>query len=324
MATKHEPADRKFGEHEVGDREVLVIRGRLDRAGRFTVGRCRSTPHVREWPVIDRKDVIVELLDREMNVLHREPAGVYADLTCSPGDAQSFRVEGYIELRPDATAVRLRRNDLVLWYRDIPEAPQAELSVSRGKRGRTMLVRLATSDGGEGANMLVMYQWGARRFQPVYTGEPTTRLDIDLSEMPGGEECRLLVTYSNGLRSVSLASETFAMPLVGPSVTIVQPIPDTAVVAATPVVLEGGVIDRERLGGPNLDSDLIWLVDGEQVGNGPITSIDGLAEGEHTIELVYADPSRDQRFVAATQVVSRRSKYATADDWDDWDPFDQP
>lgn len=319
MAAKHEPTTR-----EVDGREVLVIRGRLDRAGRFTVGRCRSTPHVREWPVIDHSDVIIELLDREMNVLHREPAGVHADVACAPGDAQSFRVEGYIELRPDAAAVRLRRNDLVLWYRDIPEAPRAELAVSRGKRGRSVRMRLAMSDGGEGANMLVMYQWGARRFQPVYTGTPVERLDIDLSDMPGGEECRLLVTYSNGVRSVSMASETFALPLVGPTVTIVQPTPDTTVVAGTPVVLEGGVIDRERPGGPKLDDDLRWYVDGEPVGTGPITSIDGLAEGGHTIELVYVDASGDRRFVAASQLVARRSKHPTADTWDDWDPFAQP
>ena len=319
MATKNESRNR-----DVTDREVLVIRGRLDRAGRFAVGRCRSTPHVREWPVIDHSDVIIELLDREMNVLHREPAGVHADLSCSPGDAQSFRVEGYIELRPDAASVRLRRNDLVLWYREIMESPTAELAVARGRRGRSVRMRLSMSAGGEGANMLVMYQWGDRRFQPVYTGTPVERLDIDLSDMPGGEECRLLVTYSNGMRSVSMASETFSMPLVGPTVTIVQPTPDRAVPAGTAVVLEGGVIDRERRGGPDLEVDLQWYIDGEPVGTGAITSVDGLGEGGHTIELVYVDPSRDQRFAAATQLVARPSKYPIADEWDDWNPFDQP
>jgi hypothetical protein len=319
MARKNEPTNS-----EVDGREVLVIRGRLDRAGQFSVGRCRSTPHVREWPVIEHSDVIIELLDREANVLHREPAGVHADHSCSPGDAQSHRVEGYIKLRPDAAALRLRRGDLTLWHREIPEAPRAEIAVSRGKRGRAVRLRLALSEGGEGANMLVMYQWGERRFQPVYTGTPVERLDIDLSDMPGGDECRLLVTYSNGVRSVSLASDTFSLPLIGPTVTIAQPATEAVVVADTPLVLEGGVIDQERPGGPNLATDLQWFVDGEFVAEGPITSIDGLAEGGHIIELIYLDRGADRRASAATQVVAYRSKYPTATEWDDWNPFAQP
>ena len=71
------------------------------------------------------------------------------------------------------------------------------------------------------------------------------------------------------------------------------------------------------------DGRVLQIAD-EPVGTGAITSVDGLDEGDHTIELVYVDPSRDQRFAAATQLVARPSKYPIADEWDDWNPFDQP
>ena len=74
-------------------REVLVIRGRLDRAGRFIPGRSRSTPNVREWPVVRESDIIifVELLDEADRVLHRELTQVRPDIGCQPGRGDQYR-----------------------------------------------------------------------------------------------------------------------------------------------------------------------------------------------------------------------------------------
>src|SRR5918992_1576124 len=152
--------------------EVLVIRGRLDRAGRFTPTRCRSTYNVREWPVVEASDHVVETVDPEDRTLHRELALVRPD----------------IGLDPDAASVRLRRDDLVLWRTEIP--PPAKVTVglerSRPSRGKRYPLRVRFSEPGERAHLTVVYQWGPRQFRPIYIGPPRETVPIDLSELPGG------------------------------------------------------------------------------------------------------------------------------------------
>ncbi len=301
----------------MAEREVLLIRGSLDRAGRFTPQRSRSTATVREWPVVESSDVLVELLDADGGTLHRELAAVTGMVDCAPGDARQFRLDAYIELRDDATAVQLRRGDLILWQREI--AGPATLKVKLGRRKKDEIVLRSTfSAAGDDASMLVVYQWGEGRFQPVYVGPPHETLEIDLAEMPGGEDCRFAVTYSNGMRSASTATDTFAVAKRGPTVSIARPEKSAKVVAGTPVILEGAVLDRERPGGPRPDEDVVWLVDGEPVGRGLITSVDHLAEGKHVIELVYAaEPGASEQ----VEITVRAARVPVADAWGDWNPL---
>lgn len=303
--------------------EYLVIDGRLDRAGRFTPRRCRSTPNVREWPVVEESEITVELLDAEGAVLHRELARVRPEVDCEPGDTKRFTVLAYIGLGPEAATVRLRRDDLVLWATDIPEAPKLRVAAPRGRPNRRKRLPLALdfSEPHEDAHLTVVYQWGERRFQPVYIGPPSEVIEFDLRDLPGGKECRFVVGYSNGLRSTGDATRTFSLPPVGPSVSIAQPARGTSAIADTPVLLEGHVTDSERPGGPRPDENLTWIVDDEEVGRGPLWSIDGLDAGRHKVTLRYegadeatAKDSVTLRVVAPTVPSAR--------EWDDWDPTD--
>ena len=302
------------------DGEVLLVRGTLDRAGRFTPRGSRSTTNVRQWPVVESSDVVVELLDGDGQALHRELASVTGVVDCAPGDPRQFRLDAYIELRADAAGIQLRRGDLILWRDTIAEPARLRVRLGRRKNDEIVL-RSTFSPAGDGANMLVVYQWGEGRFQPVYAGPPSETLAIDLAEMPGGEDCRFVVTYSNGMRSASAATDPFAVARRGPAVTILRPEPNAKVIAGTAVILEGGVLDRERRGGPRLDEDVVWLVDGEPVGRGLITSVDGLSEGNHVVELVYA---ADPGATAAVEVAVRAARVPTADTWGDWDPLVGP
>ena len=165
-------------------REVLVIRGRLDRAGRFTPGRSRSTPNVREWPIVrdDEINVTVELLDEANHVLHRERAQVRPEIGCDPGDTQSYRIIGYIQLRDDAATVRLMHGDLELWRERIPAAPTLDVKVTpvRATRDKPLTLRLHYSPPGENAHVTVVYKWGERLFRPIYVGKPQTEIALDL------------------------------------------------------------------------------------------------------------------------------------------------
>ena len=299
------------------DAEVLVIRGYLDRAGRFTGGRSRSTRHVRQWPVVEKSDVVVELVDGKGVVLHREYVEVRPVVECEPGDARQFRVVAYIALRNDARTVRLRRDDLLIWDRVIPEP--ARLKARLGRRAKDAFeLELNYSEPGQGANMLVVYQWGEGRFQPVYVGQPQERLRIPRTGLPGGEACRFAVTYSNGLRSAVARTAAFNVARLGPFVEIFQPAVRAAVQAGVPVILEGSVTDPERRGGPRFAQEVVWRVDGQEVGRGLIASVDGLEEGTHEIEFAYlAEPGASK----TVEVNARRSRRPTANSWPDWDPL---
>jgi hypothetical protein len=302
-------------------REVLVIRGRLDRAGRFAPGRSRSTPNVREWPVVTEGDVkvTVELLDEANRVLHREPARVRAEIGCQPGDPQTYRVTGYIQLRDDAAAVRLMRGDLELWRDMIPAPPTLDVKVSRvrGAREKPLTLRLRYSPPGENAHVTVVYKWGERRFRPIYIGRPKPEIAINLRELPGGDECLLAVSYSNGLRSAHAATEMFRVPKIGPTVSIVRPDARASIVAGTPVILEGNAFDPERAGGAKSE-DLVWLIDEKEVATGLIASVDGLAAGRHRVTLAYRSRPGAE---ASTTVSAKEAQTPTANNWPEWDPI---
>ena len=79
--------------------------------------------------------------------------------------------------------------------------------------------------------MSVVYKWGERRFRTIYIGPPAPQIEIDLRAMPGGQECLLVVSYSNGLRSAHAATEPFRVPSLPPRVTVIRPDARTPLIA---------------------------------------------------------------------------------------------
>src|SRR5262245_22445819 len=180
------------------EREVLVIRGRLDRADHFAPLRCGSTFYVRQWPEAEGSPYVVELLDHAGRPVNREPAQVRPETRCDPGEPPRYRLTAYIALREGAEAVQLRRGDQVLWRRPVP--PEASLSArlarQRVARQEPARLRLRLSPPEDGAYLQVMYQWGERRFQTAALLPPAAEVEIDLRERPGGKSCRFVVIYS--------------------------------------------------------------------------------------------------------------------------------
>ncbi len=300
--------------------EVLVVRGYLDRAGRFTLRRSQSTTYVRQWPVVEKSDVAIELLDADGRVLHRELAEVKRDITCDPGASERFRVLAYIGLREGADSVRLLRDgELELWRSTIPPAPSLRITLTSRRAGadRKVQLRLRYSAASNHAHLTLVYQWGDRRFRPMYVGPPAELIALDLRDMPGGEACRVVASYSNGLRSAQDATPTFRVPELGPAVAIASPDRGFVHVAGTPLTLEASLRDDERPGGPVYEA-LLWTIDGVEVGRGLVASVDGLSVGRHKVELTYrAEPGAS----ANMTIASRAAKVATAEAWEAWDPM---
>jgi len=308
--------------------EYLVVRGRLDRAGQFTPRRCSSTRYVHAWPEPTQPEefhgeIVVETVADSGEVLQRERAQVRPEEICAPGEARTFRVLAYIGLHPAAVAVRVRRDERVLWEMRVPEAPRAEVRLERapkrgGGRGTTALLRLDLSEPADPglAFVTVVFQWAEREFRTVHIGPPAGEVTVPSADLAGGRECRFLVTYSNGLRAASAVTDAFGLEELGPAVTIVRPGRGEKLVSGVPVVLDGFAEDPEHPDRVRDADRLLWTVDEREVGHGPITSVDSLEPGRHEVVLTY----RGEPAASVSVTVSvRETKEPTADQWPEWD-----
>ena len=346
----------------MSDREYLLIRGRLNRADDFTPRRCGSTSFVQRWPNVEGSDVFVECVSLDGNVLRSEPALVESELVCAPGE-QTWRVRAYVALDAEAASVRLRRGERVLWEMRIPERPEVRVAleappvrgsgsdpVSKRKRagrpkpadgatpgfpgGRPAVLVLETSEPAapDLAHVTVVHRWGERSFRTVYVGPAERTIEISPDRLPGGRECRMIVIYSNGVRSATAATDPFELEPIGPVVRIIRPEDGAELPVGRPVGLEGTVQHPEHPSGPLQDQRLIWTVDEREVASGPMTSVDPLKPGEHVIGLSYRfgkdgsetprgdTDARDLRN-ARVRIVVHETAAAAADAWPTWSPF---
>ncbi len=153
-------------------REHLLVRGRLERDDTFVARRCGSTTNIRRWPEAaqpDHGDVEAETLDAEGRVLRTEKPLVESEAVCAP--EPSWRLRVYLPLDEEATHVRVRRGDRVLWSMPIGEAPDVAVELTalptrgesdrardekqrtRGEKGRERgeKERARPGDSGDGA-----------------------------------------------------------------------------------------------------------------------------------------------------------------------------
>lgn len=346
----------------MSDREYLMIRGRLNRADDFTPRRCGSTSFVRQWPRAEGSDVFVETVSRDGDVLRSYPALVKSESVCASG-RESWRLRGYVPLDAEAIRVRLRRAARVLWEERIPDAPTVRVTLDerpvRGggtpasaKRrrkpndesggtpgfpgGSPAVLTFETSEPAEPerAYVTVVHRWSERGFRTVYIGPLTRTLDIPADRLPGGRDCRLIVIYSNGMRSATAATKPFALAPIHPVLRIMRPTDGSRLPSGVPITMEGLVQDPEHPSGPLDAARLVWTVDEREVGTGPLMSVAPLESGEHTIGLSYRivddSPAASRRGSGSRQspstfvsVVVAKARAIPADAWPAWHPFEE-
>jgi hypothetical protein len=343
------------------EREYLLIRGRLNRADDFTPRRCGSTAFIHHWPRAEGSDVFVDTISRDGTVLRSEPALIESERVCAPGE-ETWRVRAYVALDAEAAEVRLRRGGRVLWEIRIPDPPEVRVALEsvpvrgfgakpssdrrRGANsdsedeatsgfpgGKPAVLALDTSEAAEPdlAYVTVVHQWGDGRFRTVHIGPAERTLEIAADQLPGGRECRLIVIYSNGIRSATAATDSFRLEAIGPVLSITRPGDGAQIPEGTPLTLEGLVQDPERPATPREAERLVWTVDGREVGSGPVASVDPLEAGEHTVGLSYRSMDEDalthrdadSRGSSGTMVriVVAEATAVPANAWPDRDPF---
>ena len=105
----------------------------------------------------------------------------------------------------------------------------------------------------------------------------------------------------NGIRSATAATKPFSLEPIHPVLRITRPTDGSRLPNGAPITLEGLVQDPEHPSGPRDAERLVWTVDEREVGTGPLTSVDPLESGEHTISLWYRlvdDPPQNARRLA--------------------------
>lgn len=304
---------------EHGVTEFLCVRGVHGRDLQLELVRSYSTSTVRRWPRDDGA-YRLELLAEDGSVLLSEVAEASERWGCEPGHPVTWRVTGYVALREDGRRVRLRLHDVVLLEQDVPPEPSVTLSWRRKQveRGETIVLEPRVSDPIDpSAWVQVVHQWGPRRHRTLGFFAPNEPIRIDTAELPGGEQCRLVVGYSNGLRSATTATGYFRLDPQPATIEIVEPRASDVIRPWQPIELHARVTDPQRP--PPHDEELVWEIDAGHgpsvVAAGTVTSIDPLPVGAYTLQVRC--PPRDLVAMKKLHVRGQRGVDTWADTWAD-------
>lgn len=268
--------------------ELIALRGFLDRAANFHLRRCYSTAFAR-YELHSNDTYSLELIGPHDVVLARTHPEVRPEVSCTSGSYERWHVVGYVGWREGASSLRLTCEGIVLWEAATTGRPSLQVRIKGDPvlREQPIELNLEHSPGTADAFIQVVYQWGERQFQVLGYYPPAQSISLDLRAVPGGNLCRFVVHYSNGMRSTSAVTDYFEVPPTGPHVRIVSPLQDHALLPGQPLELVGQVLDRERPGGARLDEDLVWFLNDKPVARGPLACVQEPSPGRLRIRLRY-------------------------------------
>jgi hypothetical protein len=270
--------------------DSVLVTGTIDAGGRFTAGWW-ITPNA-EMPRAGQThsdtygDWQVVALDGEDRVLAQASATLAVQPACPHASRQELTAVLPI---PDGTStVAVLRHGAQVYRREAaPEPPALRLDerLEPTLRRQALEVPIHVEGPPPGPGAYLVATWETADHPPVSlgvidvgAGHPAA-IPLDLARLPGGDDCRLAVTYFDGIRSVTSSSGSLYLePRPGVPV-ITSPQPGNEVYSNTWLNLVGS-IDGEG------DHDALeWLVDSDIVGTGPRAGVTILGAGAHTVSL---------------------------------------
>jgi len=310
---------RKFNMRELRP-EVLVLRGRLYPDLKFELRRSYSTFEVLQWPEHSAENYRLELTNEQGQILNRAKVQVTPERSCEKGGERYERISGYIGLSPGAEELNLYKEDLLISSLRIPPAATVTLDKDRiqpDKAGNVKLT-LRTSKLYEGAYVQVIYQWAARGFRTLGFHRPDEPFNINVDGLPGGKKCRLVLIYSNGLRSASTTTNYFVRPELEFSCEVVVPENKADFPPWVPVNFKGCMVDPH---GHELDDeDHLWLLNGKEVHRGVAGSLENLPDGKYKLALTTSCKIEGHKQpVSETNFTVRRPKKCAGTPAQEWD-----
>jgi len=264
--------------------ERIRISGRLDLEGNLTLRPAFRTAIPPERWRHDTLAYVAEVLDARGHALVRVPLS--ASGTC---ESASTSVRGSVDLPEDAARLEIfhvdasGRDPILLASERVPrQGPELRLlEVPEGQAETEFTLTWEATGEPSPIRYFIDYSCGRERWEPLSLGISEPRLTVDFAQLAGGEQCRVAVTASNGLRSSRVESAPFRVPEKPCAAIILQPINGDEV--QPQVVLVGNGWWREE--GRAETEALTWTSDVQgELGRGQTLAVQ-LEPGTHRITL---------------------------------------
>lgn len=283
--------------------EYLVIDGRLDRNGSFTLRRTYTTEHLQhrsEPRPHDAKPLTAVAVDRDGDELAR------GRLRCfeppEPGEGlPRYKVKGELSLPRAAAAVLILDGEREVGSFDLDDTPEVSVSLGKGKEYAGVLIE--HSDPTPHSWMAVSLFTDGQAPRTLYVGPPVREYELDLSTIYG-EQAYVGVLYSTGTRSSAAMSGPIDLPRNPVPLTIVEP-------AAQATFSPWDVIDARAglrsgfAGAQEVLATVAWTVDDEPAGTGRLIAVGPLDPGRHTITATVDGPDHSNPASASVEIQVR-------------------
>lgn len=131
---------------------------------------------------------------------------------------------------------------------------------------------------------------------------PDLRNSLSLSDLgsihgSGANGARIRVLASDGYNTTIATSSGFTLTNRPPEPVIIAPVAGQSLSVGQPVILRGAALDPED--GGLAGAALVWSLDGAIQGSGAELAVNGLAPGEHTVQLRATDSSSNMATATA-------------------------
>lgn len=229
----------------------------------------------------------IDQLDERGSVIARTKCQLSPPACGRAGVPMWQDIQAYVPLNDATMKLRLRDGDLARHEVEVSRTrPQLDLPLVNASEGRAAARWNASHKKPLVFNVALFTEPG--RVFPLALATRENNIDIDPTSFPGGDQCRIAVVATDGVRSTSILSEPFQLPQQPPVLYLLSPTDGTRFGAFEPIGLNGTAMDRGGLALP--DEHLSWHIDGVAVSHGQrLEAVPALAPGPHTIELRYGD-----------------------------------
>lgn len=267
----------------------LHVTGTVDAQGRFSTGWWSEVPTgtpqlppgnaaAPQWEVASL-DEAGEVLTRVVAVLTSRPV--------CPGDIE-WRLDAVVPVPDNAASVTLLAGDAEILRRVVPRQADLRPDPAPGARLTRDAAMVAVHIDGPppGPGAYVVASWEVPGQAPMSLGlhpvtADQTSIPLNLTDVPGGEGCRLIINHFDGIRQTTTSVEDLVLEARVPVPVIDTPQQHTELFTNTWLSLRG------RLEGDGDPAAMEWFIDGQLVGTGTTGGLTGLAPGMHTIALGY-------------------------------------
>jgi len=251
-----------------------------------------ETDRVAHRPDTGDGPYVLDLLDGKGEVILSVHPEVDFEKGCvlKGGESRAARVTAYVPHHPEARQLAFRYRERTLSLRPVASEPPVvkigRVTRAKGKGEKYTVTWKAEHPEGLPLSFTVVYHTRAgRAFVVARNVRRRDKVTGDVTDLPGGTGCRFAVLATDGVRSAFDVSRAVTTEPVTPAVFILGPEDGAKLPYGQPVSLTGRAFES---GAALSETDLVWKVDGKEVGAGSTATVEGLAPGQHKATLQHA------------------------------------